>query len=195
MKKYIIGMLMVLTGVMPGYSQVKEYLKVMPESVLPLLSRNNVLDCLDFIENGQKAEVTNRMAGKSELSFLGNTMATFNLTSVTKADIKLFPKGSDDVLIYVVTTSATDSLADSGIKVYNSDWSVAPEEYQFIMNNPSNFNEIIMHDDSDTVYLYERYPKARFEGDLSEDGVKVVGETRLIWDKNACKFLIEQNNY
>ena len=193
MKKYIIGLLL-LAGSISGYSQVKDYLKVMPDSVLPILSHNNILDFIDFIDSGVKAEVTNKMQGKSVMTYLGKTLATFQLTNQTKADVKLFPKGTDDVLIYVVTTSVTDSLADSSVNVYNSDWSVAPEEIQFIMPHPSRFNEIIMHEESETVNLYERCPKVRFDGDLSEESVEVVEEIRLIWDRNAGKFKIEQNN-
>ncbi len=176
-------------------STIKDYLKTMPENVLPILSKNNILDCIDFMEAGMEAEVTNRMTGKSSMTYLGKTLATFQLTSVTKADIALFDKGTDDVLIYVVTTSVTDSLPDSHVRVYASDWSTATEDLQFPVMYPSRFTELILTDESNIVRIIEREPKTRFDG-LDEQSREEEGnEGRLIWDSEAGRFLIEMMNH
>ena len=39
----------------------------MPDSIMPLLTKNNREDCVDFIDAGMQARVTNRLDSKSEL--------------------------------------------------------------------------------------------------------------------------------
>ena len=40
---------------------MRDIFAAMPDSVLPLVSKNNRLDCIDFIENNMEAKVRNRM--------------------------------------------------------------------------------------------------------------------------------------
>lgn len=177
-----------------GKKTIKDYLKTMPEGVLPILSKNNVLDCIDFMEAGQEAKVTNRLTGKSSMTYLGKTLATFQLTSVTKADVALFAKGTDDVLIYVVTTSVTDSLPDSHVQVYASDWSLAADELQFPLMYPSRFTELILTDDSNIVSIIERESKILLEGLDEKTRKEDWNEGRLIWDSEVGRFIVEMLN-
>ncbi|MGM9687237.1 MAG: DUF3256 family protein, partial [Bacteroidaceae bacterium] len=73
-----------------GSTTMKELLKKMPDTVVPLLSHNNVLDCIDFVEHDAHAEVTNRMNGKSEMTELTPTLASFFLTSRSTLTLKYF---------------------------------------------------------------------------------------------------------
>ena len=67
-----------LTGVllcgMPAGSAAQQTIadvfREMPDSLLPTLSKNNRLDMIDFMSSGMKAEVTNRLGGRSEMTAL-----------------------------------------------------------------------------------------------------------------------------
>ena len=43
----------------------------MPDSICPLLTAVNRADFIDFLESKMKAEVTNRLGGKSEMTQIG----------------------------------------------------------------------------------------------------------------------------
>ena len=64
----------ILLGGMPvgsaAQQTISEVFREMPDSLLPTLSKNNRLDMLDFMASGMKAEVTNRLGGRSEMTAL-----------------------------------------------------------------------------------------------------------------------------
>lgn len=174
-------------------SFVKDYIKAMPEDVIPILTKNNILDCIDFIDNNVKAEITNRMQGKSEMTHLGQTMASFRLTSSTKADIKLLPKGSNDVMIYVVTTSATDSVFDSCVRVYDKNWTLVEDKFQFHIPHPSRFTHLTLFEEDDTMNVYELECPLRFEGESESDHPDIINEYTLSWNPDQGLFNINNN--
>jgi len=207
MKYYIIGFMMLLAVSMPVSAQtatsnghsagtsfvyektpVKDFLKTMPDTILPILSKNNILDFIDFMESGQQAEVTNKMHGKSIMMVLENDFASIALTTHTRADIKLLPKGNDDVLIYVVTTTRTDSLYDSHVKVYNENWTLAPEPYQFEILHPERFTELVMQARNSTMGICETMPQLLFEGEKPSDHPTMKNECILLWNKDKGMF-------
>ena len=40
--------------------RMRDVFALLPDSILPLMTRNNRLDCIDFIENGMEARVKNK---------------------------------------------------------------------------------------------------------------------------------------
>ena len=167
---------------------VKEFLKTMPDTILPILSKNNILDCIDFMESGHQAEVKNKMQGKSIMMMLEKDFASIALTTHTRADIKLLPKGDDDVLIYVVTTTRTDSLYDSHVKVYSEDWTLAPATYQFEILHPERFTELVVQPRNSTLGICETIPQLLFEGEKPSDRPAIKNECILLWNKDKGIF-------
>ena len=47
---------------------LRDAFRQMPDSVMPTLTQNNRLDCLDFLDAGMKAEVRNRLGGTSVMT-------------------------------------------------------------------------------------------------------------------------------
>ena len=47
--------------------RMRDYFADMPDSILYVMTRNNRLDCIDFIENNMQARVRNRFDAFSEL--------------------------------------------------------------------------------------------------------------------------------
>ena len=53
----------------------------MPDSLTPLLTEVNKADCIDFLESKMKAEVTNRLGQKSEMTELAPDYIRMQMTS------------------------------------------------------------------------------------------------------------------
>ena len=60
MKKYIVSFfLCMLSCAVSAQLYMRDVFAQLPDSVLPLMTKNNRLDCIDFIENGMEARVKN----------------------------------------------------------------------------------------------------------------------------------------
>ena len=91
MKKVLL-VLLTLCFSMGSRAQEKtmaELFKVMPDSLLPYLTTNNRLDMLDFMEANMKAEVTNLLDGKSEMTALAPDSLSIRMNSVLRIDMKV----------------------------------------------------------------------------------------------------------
>ncbi len=114
-------------AIIPSFSQspsrtpIRNWLVAMPDSVMPLLTKNNRLDFIDFDDAGMEAVVTNRMEGKSRLDTLTDDFLRINYTKSTDVAMKLLPvNDTTDVLCMVTTVKA--SADDSRIAFYDARW-------------------------------------------------------------------------
>lgn len=104
---------------------IRQWFAAMPDSVMPLLTKNNRLDFIDFVDCGMKAVVTNRLDGKSRLDTLTNDYLLVSYTSSCEVAMKLLPiNDSTDVLCMVTTALAT--VPDSRVAFYDSQWQPLP---------------------------------------------------------------------
>ena len=88
-----------------------------PDDVLPTLSENNRLDMLDFMESKMKAEVTNRLGGKSEMTLLTDTTLTIRMSEALKVDMLLLNRMGP------YETFGRDSLSlESTVRFYTTSW-------------------------------------------------------------------------
>jgi hypothetical protein len=169
---------------------MKEYLKLMPDSILPLLTSNNMLDCIDFMESGQVSDVLNRMQGKSRMTQLTDDYARIELTTHSVVTFKLLPKGDDGILIYMITTTRTDSLYDSHVAVYQPDWGLAPQAHQFVANHPERFTELTVFPDSSTMHVIEVEPRTLFEGE--DESTRPLKKNEWIMQWNSSEGVFER---
>ena len=100
---------------------IRQWFSAMPDSVMPLLTKNNRLDFIDFIDCGMTAVVTNRFDGKSRMDTLTDDFLLVSYTSSCEVTMKLLPvNDSTDVLCMVTTALAT--VPDSRITFYDAHW-------------------------------------------------------------------------
>lgn len=120
---------------------MREVFAAMPDSVLPLVTKNNRLDCIDFIENNMEARVRNRMGEYVTLEALTPTYARFRTSPLTLMEMRLLPASAapatsladstaaSPFVLCVVTTAQTGEehterrMEDSSIRFYHADWS------------------------------------------------------------------------
>ena len=55
----------------------------MPDSIIPLLTKSNRMDCVDYMESGMKAVVTNRLGGTTEMLSLDKDYLIKKVISLT----------------------------------------------------------------------------------------------------------------
>lgn len=94
----------------------------MPDSIAPLFTKVNKEDCVDFLDSGMKAVVTNRFGSKSEMKDLSDGYVLMQTTGSSTLEMKLLPVNDSTKVICMVKTVCA-SACDSRIHFYTSDWS------------------------------------------------------------------------
>jgi len=93
----------------------------MPDSILPLISKNNRLDCIDFIESKMPALVKNAVEESIELTALTDDYLKLKMSNVSDAEMKLLKVNDTTQVICMVKTYA-GPVKDSSIRFYTMDW-------------------------------------------------------------------------
>lgn len=61
----------------------------MPDTIIPYLTRNDRLDMMDFMDSNMKAEVSNSLGGRSQMTKFTPDTISIQLTEVSKIDFYL----------------------------------------------------------------------------------------------------------
>lgn len=94
----------------------------MPDSIAPLFTKVNKEDCVDFLDSGMKAVVTNRFGSKSEMKDLSDDYVLMQTTDSSTLEMKLLPV-NDSIKVVCMVKTVCASACDSEIHFYTSDWS------------------------------------------------------------------------
>lgn len=105
--------------------QMRDVFANMPDSVLQIMTKNNRLDCIDFIENKMEAKVRNRFDGYSVLKRLTNDYLELSLTQRTQIEMKLLPL-TDSLHVVAVLKTYSGPVSESVLRCYNTKWEVLP---------------------------------------------------------------------
>lgn len=121
MKKIIILVcLFVFCTTVSAQLHMREVFAQLPDSVLPLMSKNNRLDCIDFIENGMEARVKNHFGDPVVLDSLTHDYLLLHTSESGYVEMRLLLKASDTLLC--VNRTYLGSVADSEVRVYDTLW-------------------------------------------------------------------------
>ena len=101
---------------------IRDCFAQMPDSLMPLLTKTNRLDMIDFIDSNMKAVVTNRLDGVSEMSFLSDIYISLKYTEKSDYQIRLFFNKDSVPLICMVHTVISDIYKDSELQFFDNDW-------------------------------------------------------------------------
>ena len=119
-KRIYLTSLLMLTGVNLLAQEVKmrDLFAAMPDSLLPLVTRNNRLDCIDFIENHLEARVKNKLDQYVELKKLTEDYLLFQTSQKGYLEMKYVPNTDSTGVLYLVRT-CLGPIADSSVKCVN----------------------------------------------------------------------------
>ena len=107
--------------------KMRDVFAAMPDSVLEVMTKNNRLDCIDFIENNMEAKVRNRFDGHTVLKALTMDYLDLQLTENCRVEMKLLP--AEDSLNYIaVVRTYAGPVPESHVALYTPDWQPLPEK-------------------------------------------------------------------
>ena len=121
MKRTILLILIGITFISNTFAQnMRELVRTMPDTILPLLTRNDRLDFIDYLDSNMKAEVTNKMGGKSEMTKITDDYTHINISPNSEIALKLLSGEKDSIICMIHTVTSTAS--ESRLKFYTLKW-------------------------------------------------------------------------
>lgn len=107
---------------------IRDLFVEMPDSLLPHLTENDRLDCIDFLDAGMEARVMNVFDSYSELETLADDYLLLRTSDSGTMQVKLLPAGSDTIICIIHTLCA--EACDSRVNFYNMDWTPAAVNFE-----------------------------------------------------------------
>ena len=122
--------------------KIQDFFRQMPASLLPTLSENNRLDMLDFMASNMKAEVTNRLGGKSEMKVLTDSTLTIRVSDALTVELLLLrSENTDKNLLCLIETFGRDSLSlDSQVRFFTPSWERLNEPPQLSVSDQNTIS-------------------------------------------------------
>lgn len=129
----IILIMLAMSG-LSAFSQTKakDVFAAAPDSIFPLLTTNNRLDCIDLIENNMKATVKNKLEQKAEMTALTDSYLQIKPSEKSVVEIKML---NDSVFCLINT--CLGPAPDSRISFFTRGWK--PYETTFPMPHATDF--------------------------------------------------------
>ncbi|MBP3373978.1 MAG: DUF3256 family protein [Bacteroidaceae bacterium] len=113
-------------------TKAKDVFAAAPDSIFPLLTTNNRLDCIDLIENNMKATVKNKLEQKAEMTALTDSYLQIKPSERSVVEIKML---NDSVFCLINT--CLGPAPDSRILFFTRGWK--PYETTFPMPHATDF--------------------------------------------------------
>jgi len=132
----IITMLLMMTAGVHAQT-MKQIFSSVPDSLMPTLTKNDRLDCIDLIENNMQTEVNNQLKGKTRLTRLTDNLAKLQLSSLSEMQFSKLP--TDTGYVICVVHSVKADAWDSQVRFYNADWTLIPTGQFFTMPETNDF--------------------------------------------------------
>ena len=96
--------------------------KTMPDSLLPVLSKNNRLDMVDFMEAQMRAEVTNLLEGSSEMTALTDDSLSIRIDTVLCVDMVLRTEADSTIICLRRTYKISECQMEIVENNYTTTW-------------------------------------------------------------------------
>lgn len=127
---YIIYIMCFCCWIGSQAQELRSLFVAMPDSVLPLLTKTNRMDCVDFLDSNMKAEVKNRFNNTSELKVLTKDYLQLQMTAQSTVEMKLLPL-NDSVKVVCMVQTVCGTACDSEVTFWDTQWKQLPSR-QFI---------------------------------------------------------------
>lgn len=122
MMKYIYICLLLMLGAPSavGAQSFREMYLDTPDSVMPLLTRLDRSDFIEYLKAGMKARVTNRLDCESVLKELTGNYLFLQTTPSSSMQMKMLPYGGDSIMC--VVNSVRAEVEDSRMAFFDRGW-------------------------------------------------------------------------
>jgi hypothetical protein len=132
MRTFILIMLAMSGLSVFSQTKAKDVFATAPDSIFPLLTTNNRLDCIDLIENNMKATVKNKLEQKAEMTALTDSYLQIKPSERSVVEIKML---NDSVFCLINT--CLGPAPDSRISFFTRNWE--PYKTTFPMPHATDF--------------------------------------------------------
>ena len=138
MRKIVLMGIMAIVAVLASRAQTAAKLfSQMPDSVIKVLTKNNRLDCIDFVESGMRATVENALGGRSELLKLTDDYLMLKISDVSEMSFRRLSLSDSTSVICLVHTYRMPA-AESEIRFYTTEWEQLPATSFFSCPSPDS---------------------------------------------------------
>lgn len=127
-----------------------------PDSIVPLLTKVNREDCIDFLESKMKAVVENRFDQKSEMTDLSKDYVRMQMSPQSTWQMKVLPL-SDTTRVVCIVETACGPACDSRLHFYTTDWKLLATENFITLPTMDDF---LKSPDSEDIYTYNEALRA-----------------------------------
>lgn len=132
MKRILFILLTVHLSVFTSFAQqmtMKQVFTSAPDSILPLMTNVNRLDCIDFIENNMEARVKDRFQNPVILEALTSNYLRLKTSEMSMTEWKLISgkdmeggNPTDTTQYIVVANTCSAPTSDSNVILYTTGW-------------------------------------------------------------------------
>lgn len=139
-KILLLSVLFLVTAFSRAQLKMRDVFAQLPDSVLPLMTLNNRLDCIDFIENNMEARVKNKFNDQVVLEVLTDDYLSIRTSEGSAVEMKLVTQAGDTLIC--VNRTYFGPAEDSEIRLYDIDWQLVrvvqrPEVKEFLKSRDS----------------------------------------------------------
>lgn len=121
-RRVVVVLLLTVCCCFPTAAQtMEEAFVAMPDSLLPLLTRNNRLDMVDFVHNHMEARVENRLGSDSRMETLTDDYLKIKLTENAVVEMRMLP-WQDSLKVVAVVETVYAPAPDSRVTFYDREW-------------------------------------------------------------------------
>lgn len=147
MKKILVVLMLFVSTQTIQAQKMRDVFAAMPDSVLTLLTKNNRLDCIDFIENNMEAKVRNRLDGFSVLEKLSDDYLSLKLTPVAQIEMKLLFR-KDKLYSIAMAKTYAGPVRSTHLVFYTPEWKVIKTDEMLSYPEYTSFWKSDVHSDN-----------------------------------------------
>lgn len=157
-----ISLFLLLAGTPCHAQSMKDLFKEMPDSLCPLLTHNDRLDFIDYLASSMKAEVKNRLGGKSEMTAITDNYVHIHMTQSSEQEYKLLPYKDGNVICEVRRICINDSVSNSTLHFYSTKWERLPIQDFITLPAPDDytFTNFVLSPADNTLTIILQQPLA-----------------------------------
>lgn len=180
--RILIAIIFAFLSLASSAQTMREMLRSAPDTLVTLLTHNNLLDFPDYLDTQMLAQIHNRLGGNSEMTQLTDDYTFIRVTKVSTLQLKLLPQSKGKILLSIYTYNLNDSLAESRITFYDTTWKPLPME-QFLKteSSPNIMRQYIASATDNRLTVHTFRP---FELSFDPQALAVSQQTDiLVWNK------------
>lgn len=161
---------------------LKDLFLQMPMEVCPALTEYNRLELVDNQKNGKEMRTRNAFQTFSTMKTLTDDYAYLSVSDSSEKVMKLLTKNDSTKIIMVISTIFCDSIPDSSVSFYSTDWQ--PLDATAYISEPTSgeFRKIMLDPENETLTITTSNPLA-LQTNGSDNPVEQTSFSKTLqWD-------------